>query len=112
MMISVLRYTLEMLLAFAIAFLAVYMLVVTGACAGERMQCFAEPLGKDWHYRTKVPGFAGDVRDDRCWYEGPPMKPLEELYWPTEPVAPMIMIDPDPAKMQAPWELEHRWRGD
>lgn len=104
------RYMFELLLAFTIAFLAMFALRVTGVCAGERLQCFAEPLGKDWHYRTKVPGFKGDVRGDRCWYNGPRMKPREELYWPSdETVVPMIITDPDPAKMPAPWELEQRW---
>jgi hypothetical protein len=106
------RLLLEILLAGAIAFMAMSALRVTGASAGERVQCFAERLGKDWHYRTKVPGFKGDVRGDRCWYNGPPMKPRDELYWPSTEAGPEpIVIDPDPAKMQPPWHLAPRWEG-
>lgn len=60
---------------------------------GELMACSAEPSGQDWHYRTKVPGYVGDVRGDRCWYDGPVMKPREELYWPEQaPPPPMVPI--------------------
>jgi hypothetical protein len=77
------------------------------AHGGERLQCSAQPTDESgWHYRTKVPGYSGDVRDDRCWYIGPAMKPRNELYWPSSP-QPMTITDP----MRAPWELEHRWRG-
>ena len=76
------------------------------AHAGERLQCFAQPQGRDWHYRTRVPGFNGDVKDDRCWYPGERMKPREELFWPSpEP----IKLPDNVGDMQPPWQMEERW---
>ena len=71
---------------------------------GGSLPCAASPGGRDWHYRTKVPGYAGDVHDDKCWYDGPRMKPREELYWPAPDVVPMV-VD------RLPWEMENRWQG-
>jgi len=79
------------------------------AGAGEVMQCAAVPGGKDWHYRTKIPGYVGDVKDDRCWYNGPRMKPRGELFWPSASnPTPINVGEP----MRPPWELEQRWHGD
>src|SRR5262249_37358920 len=64
------------------------LLVLIGqAFGGERMSCEVQPVrgdGREWHYRTKIPGYAGDVRDDKCWYPGERMKPRGELYWDTD----------------------------
>ncbi len=72
----------------------VWLLIMELAQAGERIACSTEPSNdsKEWHYRTKVPGYAPGIRDDRCWYIGAAMKPREELYW-------------------TPWALEQRWHG-
>lgn len=104
--------SLLMALAFCVAtFLIVFEPKI--ARAGERLECFAEPLGKDWHYRTKVPGFAGDVRGDRCWYDGPSMKPRSELYWPAEQEAPIEMTPLPPARPPGAnlISFQDRWEG-
>jgi DNA-binding XRE family transcriptional regulator len=81
------------------------------AMAGELLECLAEPLGQGWHYRTKVPGFNGNVRGDRCWYDGPAMKPRAELYWPG-PQAPVEMTPlPPPRPAAAQQEFHERWEG-
>jgi hypothetical protein len=60
------------------------LLLIGQAFGSERMSCKVQPVrgdGREWHYRTKIPGYAGDVRDDKCWYPGERMKPRGELYW-------------------------------
>jgi hypothetical protein len=71
---------------FLIALLASSLLLeLAGADAGERTRCSIAQMGSDWHYRTRIPGPEGDVKGDKCWYQGPAMKPRDELYW--EPAA-------------------------
>jgi len=81
----------------------------------ERIACEAQPRddGREWHYRTKVPGYSGDVRGDRCWYVGERMKPRDELRWSvtptvaTDPPKPAVVSDPPkPAADQS--TFEHR----
>jgi hypothetical protein len=53
--------------------------------AGEIVDCAAAYLPGErdsWSYRTKIPGYGPGSRNDKCWYEGPPMKPRNELRWP------------------------------
>ncbi len=74
-------------------------MLVNVARSGERVACKAEPdTNGEWHYRTKIPGYAVGIRDDRCWYIGKSMKPRDELYWAQTPAR--------------PWELERRWLGE
>lgn len=97
-------------LVIAICLASMFLLasLVRYARSGERLPCFAEPQGRDWHYRTKVPGFNGDVRGDRCWFNGPSMKPRDELYWPSPPAPePLPLNVGEP--MQLPWPVEYRW---
>ena len=64
---------------FLIALLASSLLLeLAGADAGERIRCSVTPAGADWNYRTRIPGSEGGVK---CWYQGPAMKPRDELYW-------------------------------
>jgi hypothetical protein len=86
--------------------IAILIGLITAAYGGERMACQVAPNDpvSSWHYRTKIPGYAPGIRDDKCWYIGKPMKPREELFWATEP---MREIDP----IRLPWEQEGRWRG-
>jgi hypothetical protein len=112
------RFALELLLPFAIAFAAMFTLQITGACAGEVTICsqhYGSVYNKhdksDWVYRV--------VDGKKCWFPANGMKrgsekPLDELRWPSSETAPPVSIptDSDPAKMQAPWDMEHRWQGD
>jgi|SRR5215475_8695150 len=74
------------------------------AC-GEKILCHMEPGGRDWHYRTKVDGF-----EMKCWYDGPRMKPRNELYWAESPSSPPPMDIKEP--MRPPWEHDDRFKGD
>jgi len=67
------------------------LLLIGQAFGSERMSCKVQPVrgdGREWHYRTKIPGYAGDVRDDKCWYPGERMKPRGELYWDIDTTGP------------------------
>jgi hypothetical protein len=100
-----------LLLAFAIAFPAMFALRVTGAYAAEVIDCAESPGHGRWIYRII------DDTGRRCWFQANGLrrgreKPLEELRWPnTETVVPGIITDPDPVNMQAPWELAPRRKG-
>jgi hypothetical protein len=101
------QYILELVLAFLIAVLAMYVLRVTGACAGEMIDCAESPGRGNWVYRV--------IDDRRCWFRADGLrrgreKPREELRWPIDASPPpMIVTDPDP---RAPWEFEYRWKGE
>src|SRR5262245_22286153 len=95
-----------------------FTLQITGACAGEVTICsqhYGSVYNKhdksDWVYRV--------VDGKKCWFPANGMKrgsekPLDELRWPQLGDRPPVSIptDSDPAKMQAPWDMEHRWQGD
>jgi len=51
------------------------------AVGGDRVPCMAWAPDATWHYRTKIDG-----RPERCWYQGPPMKARQELFWEIEPL--------------------------
>jgi hypothetical protein len=78
---------------FKVAFaLLAWLVLIELAKADERTRCSAEPNwsdGQAWHYRTKIPGYAAGVRDDKCWYVGESMKPRSELYWEQSAVSPL-----------------------
>jgi hypothetical protein len=86
-------------LVLAIGFV-VLILMLSRAYAGERMLCHFQPAADDWHFRTDIP----PLRKDKCWYDGPRMKPRSELYWAEVPTAPNIIEN-------IPWQLEPRWQG-
>jgi len=97
------------------------LLVLIGqAFGGERMSCEVQPVrgdGREWHYRTKIPGYAGDVRDDKCWYPGERMKPRGELYWDTDTTdlsaPPSDAVEPKDAtvlKSNPDGNFAERWR--
>src|SRR5262245_50341819 len=79
------------------------------AHGGEQQLCQLEPqaLG-EWHYRTKVGG-----RPEKCFYEGPRMKPRSELYWAETPAipghTPAMKISPS---IRPPWAEEGRFKGE
>jgi hypothetical protein len=96
-----------LLLAFAIAFAAMFALRVTGASAAEVIDCAESPGHGRWIYRII------DDTGRRCWFQANGLrrgrgKPLEELRWPNETVVPIIVRDPDPVDMQARRELASR----
>jgi hypothetical protein len=89
-----------LLLAFAIAFAAMFALRVTGTYAAEVIDCAESPGHGRWIYRII------DDTGRRCWFQANGLrrgreKPLEELRWPnTETVVPVIVTNPDPGNMQ------------
>jgi hypothetical protein len=95
-------------------------MLIGQAFGGERMSCEVQPVrgdGREWHYRTKIPGYAGDVRDDKCWYPGERMKPRGELYWDTDTTdlsaPPSDAVEPEDAtvlKSNPDGNFAERWR--
>ena len=97
---AVLLFLVAMSLAFAIR------TTLRVASGGEKQLCQMEPKNADWHYRTKVDGV-----ETRCWYDGPRMKPRDELYWaetPRNPTPAMEIREP----MRLPWEHDERFKGE
>jgi len=108
----------ELLLAFAIAFAAMFALRISGASAGEVTIC-SQDYGSVYNKHDKSDWVYRVVDGKKCWFPANGMKrgrqkPLDELRWPSSETAAPVSIptDPDPAKMQAPWDMEHRWQGD
>src|SRR5262245_41372656 len=88
-------------LALMLAIVAMLVALIQNAHGGEKQLCQMEPGGPvgEWHDRTKI-----NNKPWKCWYEGPRMKPRNELYWAEIPTIPPLIEN-------IPWQMEPRWQG-